>query len=92
MHELDRIEGALATSSLDHELFERCAQDLLLKSIPGCPQCPEGGTGGVTPTSAVLVSRHPASWRQHPEISTECGLTSRVALTVWRIMASGSTG
>jgi hypothetical protein len=41
MHELDRISEALATKSLNHQLFERCATDLLggvyegLSSVPG---------------------------------------------------------
>ncbi len=43
MHELDRIEQALATRRLDHNLFERCAQDLLIETYPGLTPIP-GGT------------------------------------------------
>lgn len=43
MHELDRIEQALATKRLDHNLFERCAQDLLIEPYPGLSPIP-GGT------------------------------------------------
>jgi hypothetical protein len=34
VHELDRIEQALATQPIDHRLFERCAQDLLTEVYP----------------------------------------------------------
>ena len=43
MHELDRIEQALASKRLDHNLFERCAQDLLIEVYPGLSPIP-GGT------------------------------------------------
>jgi hypothetical protein len=43
MHDLDRIEHALATSNLDHSVFERCAQDLLSSHLPGLTPIP-GGT------------------------------------------------
>src|SRR6266536_4045949 len=43
VHELDRIEQALATRRLDHNLFERCAQDLLIETYPGLTPIP-GGT------------------------------------------------
>ncbi|MEA2581102.1 MAG: hypothetical protein QOE83_1994 [Actinomycetota bacterium] len=43
MHELDRIEAALASKRLDHELFERCAQDFLSEIYPGLSPIP-GGT------------------------------------------------
>jgi hypothetical protein len=35
VHELDRIEQALASKPLNHQLFERCAQDLLIEIYPG---------------------------------------------------------
>jgi hypothetical protein len=43
VHELDRIEQALASNLLDHNLFERCAQDLLIETYPGLSPIP-GGT------------------------------------------------
>ncbi len=43
MHELDRIEQALASKRLDHNQFERCAQDLLIETYPGLSSIP-GGT------------------------------------------------
>jgi hypothetical protein len=43
VHELDRIEQALASKRLDHNLFERCAQDLLMETHPGLSPIP-GGT------------------------------------------------
>ena len=43
MHELERIEDALADNDLDPVLFERCAQDLLTEAYPGLSPVP-GGT------------------------------------------------
>ncbi|MGW0056503.1 hypothetical protein [Nocardia nova] len=43
MHELERIEHALATQDLDPTKFERCAQDLLSETYPGLSPIP-GGT------------------------------------------------
>jgi hypothetical protein len=43
VHELDRIEQALASKRLDHNAFERCAQDLLIEIYPGLSPIP-GGT------------------------------------------------
>jgi hypothetical protein len=43
VHELDRIEQALASKPLNHNLFERCAQDLLIEVYPGLTPIP-GGT------------------------------------------------
>lgn len=43
MHELERIEHALANHDLDPDLFERCAQDLLTETYPGLSPVP-GGT------------------------------------------------
>lgn len=43
MHELERIEHALASNDLDPVLFERCAQDLLIETYPGLSPVP-GGT------------------------------------------------
>ncbi len=43
MHELERIENALATKDLDPTVFERCAQDLLTDIYPGLSLVP-GGT------------------------------------------------
>ena len=43
MHELERIEDALANNDLDPVLFERCAQDLLTETYPGLSPVP-GGT------------------------------------------------
>lgn len=43
MHELDRIDHALATKQLDAHLFERCVQDLLIEVYPGLSPIP-GGT------------------------------------------------
>ena len=43
MHQLERIEDALADNDLDPVLFERCAQDLLIETYPGLSPVP-GGT------------------------------------------------
>jgi hypothetical protein len=43
VHELDRIEQALASKPLNHQLFEHCAQDLLIEIYPGLSPIP-GGT------------------------------------------------
>jgi hypothetical protein len=43
MHDLGRIEHALATKRLSPEVFERCAQDLLSAVYPGLSPIP-GGT------------------------------------------------
>jgi hypothetical protein len=43
VHELDRIEQALATKPINHQLFERCAQDLLIEVYPGLSPI-SGGT------------------------------------------------
>ncbi|MCY4421441.1 MAG: hypothetical protein OXC06_00070 [Acidimicrobiaceae bacterium] len=43
MHELERIEHALAHNDLDPVLLERCAQDLLIETYPGLSPVP-GGT------------------------------------------------
>lgn len=43
MHELERIEQALAEKHLDPAVFERCAQDLLIEIYPGLSPIP-GGT------------------------------------------------
>jgi hypothetical protein len=43
LHELDRIEQALASKPLNHNLFERCGQDLLIEIYPGLSPIP-GGT------------------------------------------------
>ena len=67
MHELDRIEQALASRPLNHHLFERCAQDLLIEVYPGLTPIP-GGTdwgrdadvhrgAGVPPRLVVTSSR-----------------------------------
>ena len=43
VHDLERIEHALASDDLDPTLFERCAQDLLTEVFPGLSPVP-GGT------------------------------------------------
>ena len=40
MHELERIERALAERDLDSTLFERCAQDCLSETYPGLSPVP----------------------------------------------------
>ena len=46
MHELERIEHALADNDLDPVLFERCAQDLLVETYPGLSPVPGGPDWG----------------------------------------------
>jgi len=46
MHELERIERALAEKDLDPDLFERCAQDLLTEKYPGLSPVPGGTDSG----------------------------------------------
>ncbi len=46
LHELDRIEHALASAPLDHRLFERCAQDLLSEVYPGLSPISGGSDWG----------------------------------------------
>jgi hypothetical protein len=65
VHELDRIEQALATQPIDHQLFERCAQDLLMEVYPGLSPI-SGGTdwgrdadihrGEAVPTRLLVTS------------------------------------
>ena len=43
VHELERIEHALANNDLDPTLFELCAQDLLSETYEGLSPIP-GGT------------------------------------------------
>ncbi len=68
MHELERIEQALANNDLDPALFERCAQDLLSETYPGLSPIPGGtdwgrdadahdGSGGPPPRLMVTKSR-----------------------------------
>jgi hypothetical protein len=66
MHELDRIEHALATKRLDPDLFERCATDLLIDVYPGLSHVRGGtdmgrdadihGTGNTVPPRLVVTS------------------------------------
>src|SRR6266508_4458267 len=46
MHELDRIEEALATKRLDPLVFERCATDILSEIYPGLSPVPGGADWG----------------------------------------------
>src|SRR5438045_9799930 len=46
MHELDRIDRALATKRLDADLFERCATDFLVEVYPGLSPIPGGTAWG----------------------------------------------
>jgi hypothetical protein len=75
LHELDRIEQALASKPLNHNLFERCAQDLLIEVYPGLTPIP-GGTDwgrdadvhngkGVPPRLIVTSSRTLEGVRQN---------------------------
>jgi DNA polymerase III delta prime subunit len=66
MHELDRIEHALATKRLDPDLFERCATDMLIEVYPGLSPIRGGtdsgrdadihGTGDAIPLRLVVTS------------------------------------
>jgi hypothetical protein len=65
VHELDRIEQALDSKPLNHQLFERCAQDLLIEVYPGLSPIPGGTdwgrdadihTGEAVPTRLLATS------------------------------------
>jgi hypothetical protein len=66
MHDLDRIEHALATNRLSSEVFERCAQDLLSGLYDGLTPIPGGtdwgrdaditGTGDDIPVRLLITS------------------------------------
>ena len=58
MHELERIEIALESQSINHDLFERFAQDALSELFPGLVPIPKGTDWGrdadiVTPGGSV---------------------------------------
>lgn len=66
MHDLDRIERALAGNRLSSQVFERCAQDLLSTVYAGLTPVPGGsdwgrdadiaGTGDETPMRVLITS------------------------------------
>ena len=66
MHDLDRIEHALATKRLSSELFERCSQDMLSEVYVALSPIPGGTTGGVTPIYPVLRTRFRCGYWSRP--------------------------
>jgi hypothetical protein len=59
MHDLDRIEHALATKLLSAEIFECCAQDQLSGLYDGLSPIPGGSDWAETPTYPARAMTFP---------------------------------